>query len=70
MGMPEQKLASKIARKLREKREDEALNRAMRNLSLNDNVDQSRMDIDAIRGIPIELVQGENGEIMLVQKKR
>ena len=42
----------------------------MRNLSLNDNVNQNRMDIDAIRGIPIELVQGENGEIMLVQKKR
>jgi hypothetical protein len=70
MGIPEQKLASKIARKLRERREDEALNRAMHNLSLNDNVDQNRMDIDAIRGIPIELVQGENGEIMLVQKKR
>jgi hypothetical protein len=70
MGIPEQKLASRIAKRLRERREDEALNRAMRNLSLNDNVDQNKMDIDAIRGIPIELVQGENGEIMLVQKKR
>ena len=41
----------------------------MRELSLDDHDDP--MDTsNAIRGVPIELVQGENGEIMLVQKKR
>ncbi|GBC07220.1 hypothetical protein RclHR1_07310012 [Rhizophagus clarus] len=68
----EQRLAGKIAKRIakaRERREDAELNRAMRELSLDDHDDP--MDTsNAIRGVPIELVQGENGEIMLVQKKR
>ena len=38
----------------------------MRGLSLNDD----HMEIDNIRYTPIELIQGENGEIMIAQKKR
>jgi hypothetical protein len=68
----EQRLANKIARQIakdKARREEEELNRAMRGLSLNDDRDND-MDIDTTRGIPVELVQGENGEIMLIQKKR
>ena len=53
----EQRLADKIAKKIaraRARREDEELNRAMRDLSLYDQ--NEPMDIDATRGIPIELV--------------
>ncbi|GET00692.1 hypothetical protein RCL_jg29027.t1 [Rhizophagus clarus] len=64
----EDEIAKRIA-KARERREDAELNRAMRELFLDDHDDP--MDTsNAIRGVPIELVQGENGEIMLVQKKR
>ncbi|GBB99184.1 hypothetical protein RclHR1_03440017 [Rhizophagus clarus] len=68
----EQRLAGKIAKKIakaRERREDAELNRAMRELFLDDHDDP--MDTsNTIRGVPIELVQDENGKIMLVQKKR
>ncbi|GBC00611.1 hypothetical protein RclHR1_39060002, partial [Rhizophagus clarus] len=55
----EQRLADKIAKRIikaRERREDAELNRAMRELSLDDHDDP--MDtFNAIRGVPIELVQ-------------
>ncbi|GBB96572.1 hypothetical protein RclHR1_27880004 [Rhizophagus clarus] len=55
----EQRLAGKIAKRIakaRERREDAELNRAMRELSLDDHDDP--MDTsNAIRGVPIELVQ-------------
>ncbi|GBB92508.1 hypothetical protein RclHR1_20170008 [Rhizophagus clarus] len=54
-----QRLAGKIAKRIakaRERREDDELNRAMRDLSLNDHDDP--MDTsNAVRGVPIELVQ-------------
>ncbi|GBC02714.1 hypothetical protein RclHR1_04780001 [Rhizophagus clarus] len=54
-----QRLAGKIAKRIakaRERREDAELNRAMRELSLDDHDDP--MDTsNAIRGVPIELVQ-------------
>ena len=71
MGDTDRRLFSRIAKKMakiRERREDEDLTRAMRDLSLDDR--DNTMDIDATRIIPLELAQGENGEIMLVQKKR
>ncbi|GET00652.1 hypothetical protein GLOIN_2v1781358 [Rhizophagus clarus] len=56
-----QRLAGKIAKRItkaRERREDAELNRAMRELSLDDHDDP--MDTsNAIRGVPIELVQGK-----------
>ncbi|GBC00479.1 hypothetical protein RclHR1_38700001, partial [Rhizophagus clarus] len=59
----EQRLAGKIAKRItkaRERREDAELNRAMRELSLDDHDDP--MDTsNAIRSVPIELVQ-ENYE--------
>ncbi|GBB96274.1 hypothetical protein RclHR1_27140002 [Rhizophagus clarus] len=48
-----------------DKRKDVELNKAMRELFLNDHDDP--MDTsNAIRGVPIELVQDKNGEIMLI----
>ncbi|GBC01616.1 hypothetical protein RclHR1_42610001, partial [Rhizophagus clarus] len=67
----EQRLAGKIAKKItkaRKRRENAELNRAICELSLDDHDDP--MDTsNAIRGVSIKLIQGENGEIMLVQKK-
>ncbi|GES77967.1 hypothetical protein GLOIN_2v1781358 [Rhizophagus clarus] len=58
----EQRLAGKIAKRItkaRERREDAELNRAMRELSLDDHDDP--MDTsNAIRSVPIELVQVSN----------
>ena len=74
----ERRLAGRIAKRIaraREKREDAELNRAMRELSLDDYDDHDEQGVpmdtsNAIRGIPLELAQDENGKIMLVQKKR
>jgi hypothetical protein len=68
----DRRLVNRIAKRIsraRERREDAELNRAMRELSLDDHEDNMDWS-NATRGVPIELVQGENGEIMLIQKKR
>ncbi|GBB93000.1 hypothetical protein RclHR1_20990004 [Rhizophagus clarus] len=55
----EQRLANKIAKRIakaKERREDAELNRAMRELFLND-YDDPMDTFNAIRGVPIELVQ-------------
>ncbi|GBB98474.1 hypothetical protein RclHR1_32390003 [Rhizophagus clarus] len=68
----EQRLAGKIAKRIakaRERCEDAELNRAMRELSLDDHDDP--MDTsNAIRGVPIELIQADScANISFIQEE-